>query len=173
MVKIMTDSDRRQRIIERIQEDERLRGDLAGEAARALVEWAVRRAEAAIDAAQSDESVDAAVMAIRAAARAAAHSGATTAQEVIAKAEAALALPEHAHVSGIAAPADSSASGVQAGTEPIDAPPPIMAMDSLSAPVLPQPEPPIPQPVTDAPPRRRWRWRNRLADWLQRLRKER
>jgi hypothetical protein len=173
MVSIMSNSDRRQQIVERIQEDERLRGDLAGEAAMALVQWAVQRAEATIATSQPDEVVDTAVTAIRSAARSAARSGATTAQEVIAQAEAELKRTKSDAASGSAAHPDSPASGVQAGTESVDAPAPIMAMDSFPTPVRPHPEPHAPQLVADAPHRRRRRWRNRLSQWIQRLRKER
>ncbi|HEX9369717.1 MAG TPA: hypothetical protein VF897_01875, partial [Roseiflexaceae bacterium] len=47
--RIMVEDERRQRIVERIQEDERLRGDLEDEAAKALLSWASARAAAAAD----------------------------------------------------------------------------------------------------------------------------
>jgi hypothetical protein len=85
-------NERQQRLIERVLEDERLRGDLEDTAATALVEWASQRvATAAADPARPDAEVEAEVQAIRAAARSAARSGETEAQRVIELANAALA----------------------------------------------------------------------------------
>jgi hypothetical protein len=85
-------NERQQRLIERILEDERLRGDLEDTAATALVEWASQRvATAAADPARPDAEVEAEVQAIRAAARSAARSGETEVQRVIELANAALA----------------------------------------------------------------------------------
>jgi hypothetical protein len=89
---IMSENERQQRMVERIQEDERLRGDLEDAAATALVEWASERvAAAAADPARPDAEVDADVQAVRAAVRTAAHSGESDAQRLIALAGAALA----------------------------------------------------------------------------------
>src|SRR5262245_30450320 len=79
-------------MVERVQEDERLRGDLPDEAAAALVEWASKRvATAAADAARPDAEVEAEVQTIRAAARAAARAGETNPQRLLAMAEAEMA----------------------------------------------------------------------------------
>ncbi|MBU6333738.1 MAG: hypothetical protein KGS47_04985 [Chloroflexi bacterium] len=72
----MVDDDQRQAWLERLQEDERLRGDLEDAAALALLEWAQQQTQIACD----DESMDLAgieieVQQIRAAARAAARAG--------------------------------------------------------------------------------------------------
>ncbi len=88
----MAENERQQRLIERVQEDERLRGDLEDTAATALVEWASQRvATAAADPARPDAEVEAEVQAIRAAARSAARSGESEPQRVIELATAALA----------------------------------------------------------------------------------
>jgi hypothetical protein len=88
----MSENERQQRMVERIQEDERLRGDLEDAAATALVEWASERvAAAAADPARPDAEVDADVQAVRAAVRTAAHSGEGDPQRLIALAGAALA----------------------------------------------------------------------------------
>jgi hypothetical protein len=81
-------SERAQRSIERIQEDERLRGDLDDTAASALVAWASALAEQiANDAARSDTDVASAIQAIRSAAHAASRTGENEPQQVIATAE--------------------------------------------------------------------------------------
>jgi hypothetical protein len=88
----MSENERQQRMVERIQEDERLRGDLEDAAATALVEWASERvAAAAADPARPDAEVDADVQAVRAAVRTASHSGEGDPQRLIALAEATLA----------------------------------------------------------------------------------
>lgn len=88
----MAENERQELLIERIQEDERLRGDLEDAAAKALVAWASERvAQAASDPERPDAEVEAEVLAIRAAARKASHSGESDAQAVIAHAEQALA----------------------------------------------------------------------------------
>jgi hypothetical protein len=96
----MTTDERQQRMVERILEDENLRGDLEDDAATALVDWASQHAAAAAaDPARTDAVVEAQVQAIRQAARAAALSGETAPQRLIALAAAKLA-PSHdaAHV---------------------------------------------------------------------------
>ncbi|MDZ4717823.1 MAG: hypothetical protein SH847_05085 [Roseiflexaceae bacterium] len=82
-------SERAQRSIEAIQEDERLRGDLEDSAAIALVEWASALATTiANDPNRSDSEVDAAVQSIRKAARSASRSGTNDPQQVVAAAKA-------------------------------------------------------------------------------------
>jgi hypothetical protein len=123
----MSENDRQQRMIERVQEDERLRGDLPDEAATVLVEWASQRvAAAAADPARPDADVEAEVVAIRAAARSAARGGEADPQRVIALAEAALAQPA------------STVPRAAASTTP---PPP-----------APQPAQPAPTAGADTPP---------------------
>lgn len=79
-------------MIERIQEDERLRGDLVGEAAQQLVDWAIAKVRTLTDnPAQPDAEVEAQVQAVRMAARHAAQAGAAEPEAVVARAEAALA----------------------------------------------------------------------------------
>ena len=88
----MSENQRQQRMLERVQEDERLRGDLPDDAATALVEWASQRvATAAANPARPDAEVEAEVQAIRAAARAAARAGETDPQRLLAIAETQLA----------------------------------------------------------------------------------
>jgi hypothetical protein len=87
----MTENERQQRIVERIYEDERLRGDLEDDAATPLLAWAAERAgDAAADPARPDEAVEEGVRAVRAAVRAAAGSGETEPTRLIALAEAEL-----------------------------------------------------------------------------------
>lgn len=88
----MVENERQQRLVERIQEDERLRGDLSDQAATTLVAWATEHTLAAsADVSRSDHDVEAAVQAIRAAAHDAARSGLTAAHEIVALADATLA----------------------------------------------------------------------------------
>jgi hypothetical protein len=88
----VSENERQQRMIERVQEDERLRGDLPDDAATALVEWASQRvATAAAEPTRPDAEVEGEVQAIRAAARAAARTGETDSQRLLALAETELA----------------------------------------------------------------------------------
>jgi hypothetical protein len=88
----VSENQRQQRMLERVQEDERLRGDLPDDAATALVEWASQRvATAAAEPTRPDAEVEAEVQAIRAAARAAARVGETNPQRLLAIAETELA----------------------------------------------------------------------------------
>jgi hypothetical protein len=88
----MSENERQQRMVERILEDERLRGDLEDPAATALINWAsARAAAAAADPGRPEAEVEAEVQAIRAATRAAARSGEHNPHRLIAQAEAALA----------------------------------------------------------------------------------
>src|SRR4051794_40893026 len=55
----MSENKRQQRVVERILEDERLRGDLEDTAATALVHWATAQAEAAAaDPTRPDDAVE-------------------------------------------------------------------------------------------------------------------
>lgn len=88
----MGENERQQRLIERVQEDERLRGDLEDTAAIALVQWASDQvARAAADPARPDDEVETEVQSIRRAARTAANSGEGDPQQLIALANEALA----------------------------------------------------------------------------------
>lgn len=99
----MSQADRALPLIERIQEDERLRGDLGDTAATALVHWAIEQVQhAAADPQHSDDDLAAIAQAIRSAARGAARSGTEEIAAVIACAETALA------GSGVLAPAPAS-----------------------------------------------------------------
>ncbi len=98
----MSDTNRLQRFLERIQEDERLRGDLMGDAATALVQWASEQVQqVAGDPARPDAEVEAAVKTIRMVAAQAARNGDSTPEQVVAEASALLA----AQVSPPTAPA--------------------------------------------------------------------
>jgi hypothetical protein len=117
----MSENDRQQRMVERIQEDERLRGDLEDSAATALVNWASERAaKAAADPARPDDAVEAEVQMVRKAAQAAARSGESDPQRLLSLAEEALA--------GSAAPATGAAQ------PPAAAPPPPSASREEPAP---------------------------------------
>jgi hypothetical protein len=119
----MAETERQQRMVERILEDERLRGDLEDTAATALVQWASERAGAvAADPARSDEAVEADVQAVRKAARAAVLSGETDPQRLLAVAETNLASsvtlnPESAMAAPAAAPAQPAAQAPQPQNE--------------------------------------------------------
>jgi hypothetical protein len=84
----MAPNDRRRMVLERLEEDERLRGGLEDDAASALLAWAARRTGAAADdPSRSDQQVEAVAQAVRAAAYAAATSGETEPQRLVARAE--------------------------------------------------------------------------------------
>jgi len=88
----MSENSRQQRMIERVEEDQHLRGDLVGETAQQLLDWATAKVRALTDdPAQPDAEVEAQVQAVRLAARQAARAGAAEPQGVVALAEAALA----------------------------------------------------------------------------------
>jgi hypothetical protein len=81
----MAENERQQRMVDRILEDERLRGDLEDNAATPLIAWAAERAkEAAADPNQPDEVVEERIASLRAAVREAAGSGDTDPQRLIA-----------------------------------------------------------------------------------------
>ena len=118
----MSNTDRQQRMAERILEDERLRGNLEDDAATALVDWASQRAAAAAaDPARPDEDVEAQVEAIRKAARAAALSGETEPRRLIALAEARLA-PGATVSAGAAQPAPAAPAATAQAAQPASAP---------------------------------------------------
>jgi hypothetical protein len=123
-------------MVERVQEDERLRGDLPDDAATALVEWASERvAAAAADLTRPDAQVEAEVQAIRAAARAAARAGETDPQRLLAQAETELAQ----RIATAAQPAVAAPVAEQ------PAPPsPASEQPAVAAPVAEQPAPPSP-----------------------------
>lgn len=108
-------SERALRSIERIQEDERLRGDLEDRAATALVEWASALAVSiADDPTRSDSEVETAIQAIRSAARTASRSGESEPQQVIAAAE---AITRKTYADILAVPA-APAADAPAASEP-------------------------------------------------------
>jgi hypothetical protein len=115
----MTETDRQQTVVERILEDESLRGELEDPAATALINWASERAGAiAADPSRSDQAVDAAVQAIRMAVRQAASSGEQDPERVVALAEAALAKQAPSQASEIAEAAPSQPPAVLTAAEP-------------------------------------------------------
>jgi len=158
----MTENDRQQRLIERVQEDERLRGDLTDDAATALVEWASQRvAAAAANPARPDDDVEAEVQAIRTAARAAARAGEGDPQRVVALADATLARQAKTASS---AQARADAAGEVAGATPLPA---------AAAPAQPAP---AQTEASDPPQRRRpslWRRWSPFANIWNRFRGER
>lgn len=120
----MSETDRAQGLIERIQEDERLRGDLSDPAATALVAWATEQVQrAAADPQRSDEDLATLALAVRAAARAAAQAGDGPASEVLARAEAQLAqtgtAPADPAEAPVAAPAETAPATVAAVAEAV------------------------------------------------------
>jgi hypothetical protein len=152
--------DRRQLVVERILEDEALRGDLEDRAASALISWAAERAGAlAADPARSDAAVDAGAGAIRAAARAAAASSEQDPTRVIALAEAALAgAAEHDPASAESLPVTAEAARAPAErTTPPEALP--TPGEPVSVPAAPAQEQASGREQTDAKPRHRRRKR--------------
>jgi hypothetical protein len=186
----MTNDERKQRMAERILEDESLRGDLEDDAATALVAWASERAAAAAaDPGRPDDELEIQVGAIRQAARAAARSGETEPRRLIALAEARLApavAPTAAQAGDIpstaperrpasadqVAPPPASQAVVRSGGEHAgDAP---QKSRPAAAEERPRPSDAVSaaQPATPAAARPRRR-RSRLARFLKRLRGER
>jgi hypothetical protein len=126
--------------IERIQEDERLRGDLPDEAAQALVQWAGKHAsQIANDHTRSDDEVEALIKLVRSAARFAARTGLLGPQQVIDAAEAALRerLPNQPSTAPTPAPA--------APLEPTPTPEPTALLAPIPTPT-PTPDP-LPTPA--------------------------
>lgn len=81
-------TQRLERIIERLQEDEHLRGDLQDTAAKSLLQWAIAQVSAAAERGESE--LQEAVRNIRQAAAIAASSGLSEPEQVIAAANTAL-----------------------------------------------------------------------------------
>jgi hypothetical protein len=179
----MTNSDRQQRMAERMLEDESLRGDLEDSAAAALVDWASQRAAAsAADPSRPDDEVEEQVRTIRQAARAAALSGETEPRRLIALAEARLA-PGVTLSSDAAQPEASRASvkapeSIERSAAPAAQPAatPSQALGAATAAPKVEHVPPasvLPSwPEKPVGPRGR-RKRSRLARFLKRIRGER
>jgi hypothetical protein len=149
---MMTENERQQRMVERILEDERLRGDLEDTAATALIQWASERAgAAAADPARPDDAVEADVQAVRKAARTAALSGETDPQRLLAVAESNLA-PS-------ATPQPEADAAVASAAKP--AQPAAQAPEAQNAPAA------AASPSRTSRPRRRKR--SRLAEFLKRV----
>lgn len=166
----MSENKRQQRMIERVQEDERLRGNLSDEAAAALVEWASQRVTAAAaDPARPDVDVEAEVQAIRAAARSAARAGQADPQRVIGLADAALAQPA-------ASPAHAAAASATPAPAPASSSPalPVARTDTAApAPLQPNQQAPAQTKAADRPKQRRisfWRRWSRFAKIWNRFR---
>jgi hypothetical protein len=160
----VTENERQQRMIERVQEDERLRGDLPDAAATALVEWAGKRvAAAAADPQRPDAEVEAEVQTIRAAARAAARAGEEDVQRLLAVAEAELAQRVEPTPQTAAAPAAAHTADLAAAR----------AQTSDSARPADTPLPPAPSeaqaPRPEQPRSRRRHW-NPFAGFWSRIR---
>lgn len=123
----MSETDRAQGLVERIQEDERLRGDLSDPAATALVAWATEQVlGAAADPQRSDEDLAALAQTVRSAARTAAEAGDAPAAEVVARAQANLAQ------AAPAAPAPAAEAPAQTLAEPAPAEAPPAAVAALA-----------------------------------------
>lgn len=156
----MSETSRQQRVVERILEDERLRGDLEDTAAKALLAWATKRAGSiAADPTRSDEQVDAATQAVRRATLRAAESGESDPARVVELAEAALpALP---------APSPAQLNASQESAQP--KPPAATGLAASAARLAGAGarQPASTAPIERALPRRR---RNRLARLIKQLR---
>ena len=140
----MTNTSRQQKIVERIVEDEALRGDLEDSAATALVKWASDRAGTiAADASRTDADVDAAASAIRTAARQAANSGETEPERVVAQAEAIFAKQAPA------AQAPPSTTNDQPAAKDQDTATPAAAPDRAETPQASAPANAKPQPTDE------------------------
>ena len=168
----MDQNERQQRIVERILEDEQLRGDLEDEAATALITWASERAAAAAaDPKRPDAAVEAEVQAVRAAARTAARSGERDPKQLIAQAEALLAQSKKQ----MSAPAPTATDSAVVPAVPASALEQPAAQATLSAPAPAAPsiaqQAPASRPARTARPKgRRWK---RFVGWLNRRRKGR
>jgi hypothetical protein len=166
------ENERQQRMIERVQEDERLHGDLPDDAATALVEWASKHvAAAAADPARPDAEVEGEVQTIRAAARAAARAGEANPQRLLALAEIELAQRAGAAAPAAPAPTTGLAAAVGAGAaqaQPPDAarPPSEPAADTLQPPAPSQAQAPQQQQKRPSP----WRRWKPFASFLNRIR---
>jgi hypothetical protein len=135
----VSENERQQRMIERVQEDERLRGDLPDDAATALVEWASQRvATAAAEPSRPDAEVEAEVQAIRAAARAAARAGETDPQRLLALAETELAQSTGQAARPTATPPVAEQPALQVSTSGAEQPAPV---PTATPPIAEQPAP--------------------------------
>lgn len=125
----MAENARQQRMIERLQEDEHLHGDLTDEAFKALLDWATAKVHAATDdVARPDAEVEADVQAIRSAARKAARSGESQSQQLVALAE--TALGQNNTTGAPAASMPQHALADQNATQPQVQPPAPVARDN-------------------------------------------
>lgn len=157
----MSESSRRQMIVERFLEDERLRGDLTDAAARELLGWATARAAViAGDPARSDAEVEAEVQGLRRATLLAAISGEQEPARVLAHAEAQLA---GAPAARAAQPANASPAAAVEPAMPPDEPARLVPAAEPAAQPAHAQEPHSLEPAL----RRR---RSRLAPLLKRLR---
>lgn len=169
----MSQNERQQRVVERILEDERLRGDLEDTAATALINWASARAEAAAaDPARPDDAVEAEVQAVRMAARSAARSAESDPQRLIALAEAALKQNDSAEVGkatevGAATEHPPAATGAAAAAGKQSAAPKPAAASTGSSRAATPPATPI--AASTRPSRQRWQ---RFVGWFRGKRQE-
>jgi hypothetical protein len=175
----MTENERQQRIVERIYEDERLRGDLEDDAATPLLAWAAERAgDVAADPARPDEAVEEGVRAVRAAVRAAAGSGETDPTRLIALAEAELRqrLPQAEATPSSTATLSETSTGAEASAEAAAGDPPEGSTPSSHIKSDRYKEagagaaPAEPEPSEARLPARQDHRRNRLAGYLKRAR---
>jgi hypothetical protein len=161
----MTQNERQQRMIERLQEDERLRGDLSGDAAQALVAWASEKVcQATEDPSRPDAEVEAEVQAIRSAARLVARSGENDARTVIAQANAALTQPASAPT----APLQAAHAPLAKAELAVDAPAGHTQPTPPASPNTREPQ----RPQTAKGSRTRRRLRDRIRNWLRQTRKD-
>lgn len=144
-----------QELLERIQEDERLRGDLEDQAAQALVAWVVRQTEqlSAIDV--TDEDLETHAKTIRMAARSAARSGEQQPQQVLERAETSLREADPALTERLALRKElfsglvsRETAPLRAAADPATTGSPVSEADLASAPA----GPPVAQRLSDARP---------------------
>lgn len=109
----MPSDERLQELLGRIQEDERLRGDLEDQAAKALVHWALAQTQQLAQIDTDDETLEAHAKAIRTAARTAARSGEQQPQQVLELAETSLKEVDPALVERLALRKELFGGGVQ------------------------------------------------------------
>jgi len=136
----MTENERQQRMVERILEDERLRGDLEDSAATALINWASERAgSAAADPARPDDAIEADVQAIRKAAQAAARSGESDPARLVEVAQAALAKSGVSIASGAVEATTPAAEQQAAAPSPVGAQAPAAVSTQIESAASSQP----------------------------------
>ncbi|MBC8162033.1 MAG: hypothetical protein H7Z42_12525 [Roseiflexaceae bacterium] len=153
----MSENPRQQLLLERVQEDERLRGDLEGEAAASLVAWASDKVRAASnDPARPDAEVEADVHTIRATARQIARSGVLDPQQVVVQAEVALtaAAAVQPQAAGSPTPTQAEAALTAAAVQP----------QAAGSPMPTQVEVGVPREIR----RSGWRLGERLRRWFTR-----